>query len=268
MSEAYAISDGGFVAAKPPSVDYDSIIIRTKAHVQQYMLRYDSSHDYDHIKRVLNLALYLYKQESRRHYTASTDAETTDLISPPYNRTLIVLAALLHDIGDRKYHTTADDPTRLAQNFLLSVDCPPAMAEDVQAIVNHVSYSHEIKNRAVVASVLAKLPELGIVQDADRLDAIGAVGVGRTFTYGASVRCMKLLELGRKGEMDGHAAGLSSSMDNSIEHFVDKLEKLEGMMKTRAGSKLARQKTERLKVFRGWWEEELGIVDGEEVVNV
>jgi len=53
-------------------------------------------------------------------------------------------------------------------------------------------------------------------------------------------------------------------MNDSIGHFVDKLEKLEGMMKTRAGKEMARQRTERLKVFKGWWEEEVGIVEGEE----
>jgi len=166
--------------------DYHVIITRTKAYVQRYMLRYDSSHDYDHIKRVSNLALHLYIEEVQR--PRITDA-------PSYDRTLIILAALLHDVGDRKYHTTADDSTRLAQNFLVSVDCPPSMAQNVQDIVNNVSYSHEIKNPAAVTNVLAKLPELGIVQDADRLDAIGAVGVGRAFTYGASVRCKKVLEL-------------------------------------------------------------------------
>jgi len=252
MNEAEAASDGSAMPVETSKTDYDVVITKTKAYVQQYMLRYDSSHDYDHIKRVSNLALHLYREEIQRPSITA---------APSYDRTLIILAALLHDVGDRKYHTTADDPTRLAQNFLLSVDCPREMAQNVQDIVNHVSYSHEIKNHAAVTNVLAKLPELGIVQDADRLDAIGAVGVGRAFTYGASVRCRKVFELEREGAEDGKVLGLglSSSMNDSIEHFVDKLEKLERMMKTKAGKKMAKQRTERLKVFRGWWEEELGM---------
>lgn len=248
---------------QPAAVDYDVIIKKTKAYVQQYMLRYDSSHDYDHIRRVLNLALHLHCAESQPDQTTSILATPAQPAPPQYNETLIILAALLHDVGDRKYHTTADDPTRLANNFLLSIDCPPLMAQNAQDIVNHVSYSHETKHPTAVANVLARLPELGIVQDADRLDAIGAVGIGRTFTYGASVRCGKVLEL-EKGQ---GTVVLGSSMRNSIEHFVDKLEKLEGMMKTRTGREMARERTERLRLFRGWWEEETGIAGEEEEIG-
>ncbi len=102
-----------------------------------------------------------------------------------------------------------------------------------------MSYNTEIKNPALTQRALLAHPELAIVQDADRLDAIGAVGIGRTFTYG-----------GAKG---------SRSMDDTIDHFTEKLENLEGMMKTEEGRRMAQERTKRLRVFRGWWEEECGI---------
>ena len=103
-----------------------------------------------------------------------------------------------------------------------------------------VSYSAEIKNPSLTKQTLEAHPELAIVQDADRLDAIGAVGIGRTFTYG-----------GAKG---------SREMDDTIDHFTEKLEKLEEMMKTEEGRRMAVARTKRLRMFRGWWEEEVGLV--------
>ena len=82
----------------------------------------------------------------------------------------------------------------------------------MQLVVKNVSYSNEVKNPRMMKAVLDQHPELAIVQDADRLDAIGAVGIGRTFTYGG-------------------AKQPDRGLDGTIEHFQDKLEKLEGMMK-------------------------------------
>lgn len=239
------------------------LISQTITYVRKYMAHYDSSHDISHIRRVLGLALHLHTS------------------IPSLNRLLVTLAALLHDIGDKKYlppGTTSG--ATLVEDFLLSIDCDPKLAADVQTVVNHVSYSNEIKHPEEVKEVLARLPELGVVQDADRLDAIGAVGIGRTFTYGASVRAGKVAERAARMNAEAESVGkggcgrqtgivdgmntqreeaLGSSMDDSMVHFVEKLERLEGMMKTEMGRKMARERTERLKQFRGWWEEEVGL---------
>ncbi|KAK3070907.1 hypothetical protein LTR53_009615 [Teratosphaeriaceae sp. CCFEE 6253] len=195
-------------------------------YVQEYMSRYDPSHDFDHILRVLALSKHILAQEQ---------------ISNPhiqYQRQAIMLAALLHDVGDRKYIQPGETSSQLIQTVLAKNGCPPKFSAKVALIVEHVSYSSEIKRPQLVSAMCAAHPELGIVQDADRLDSIGAVGVGRVFAYGAA----KCPERGLEG---------------SIEHFVEKLERVEGMIKTETGRRMAGERTRRLREFRGWWEEEL-----------
>lgn len=132
------------------------------------------------------------------------------------------------------------------RDVLLDFGAPDALAAKVQAVVGAVSYSSELKDPAKVGRVMGRCPELAVVQDADRLDALGAVGIGRAFTYGGAV--------GGKGRGRG--------MGETIDHFTEKLERLEGMMKTEVGRGMARERTERLKIFRGWWEEEQGWAGG------
>lgn len=194
------------------------------------MSHYDGSHDYAHIERVLGLARSI----------AGSPAKA----GPSYNPTVVTLAALLHDVGDKKYLKPGQDSTTLVQHVLLDLGASAALAEKIQTIVTAVSYSGEMKDPARVRAVIEQFPELAVVQDADRLDAIGAVGIGRTFTFG--------------GAMGGAAAGKARGrgMEETIEHFTDKLEKLEGLMKTQAGREMARVRTERLRLFREWWDDE------------
>lgn len=214
----------------------DKIIDAATAYAERYMSNYDSSHDFKHILRVLSLARRIREEETK----ASSHA------SPVYNDNVITLACLLHDIGDRKYVRPGEDPFTMVHDFLLTAGADIELATTVQAIATHVSYSSEIKDPAKVAATIVKHPELAIVQDADRLDAIGAVGVGRCFTYNAT-----------KTPNDG--------MDKAIAHFGDKLEKLEAMMKTETGRRLARERTERLKIFKSWWAEENSCLTEESV---
>ncbi|KAL7768007.1 hypothetical protein ACKLNR_002308 [Fusarium oxysporum f. sp. zingiberi] len=198
------------------SVD-DAIVGKVKNYVEEYMSNYDASHDFNHIKRVLRLS---------QHIQSHTPSTRQDLVT---------LAALLHDVGDKKYLRPGEDPSRMVASVLMSFGAPQTLADTVQAICLGVSYSSEVKDPARTRALVDKYPELAVVQDADRLDAIGAVGIARTFAFGGAK---------------------SRTLENTMEHFDDKLLLLEGMMKTEEGRRMARERTERLRLMKAWWQEE------------
>lgn len=214
-----------------------ALIPKVSAFVEKYMSNYDGSHDFNHIRRVVGLAHLIYKEINAGRENGAMFDEDEDL-----DLHVITLAALLHDVGDKKYLLPGQDGNTLVLATLLGFGAPEELALRVQRIVLGVSYSSEIKDPEAVRTMIQKYPELAVVQDADRLDAIGAVGIGRTFTFG-----------GAKG---------AKHMGETIDHFDDKLEKLESMMKTEPGKKMARERTERLKIFKGWWAEEQKEAEG------
>ena len=132
----------------------------------------------------------------------------------------------------------------MVRDLLLGFGAEQALAEKVQIICSGVSYSSEIKDRGHVKTLIAQYPELAIVQDADRLDAIGAVGVGRVFTYGGAV-----VDPSRQ------------DMEGSMAMFEIKLFKLEGMMKTEPGMQMAKERIAILRTFREWWDKEVKVAD-------
>jgi uncharacterized protein len=182
------------------------------------MSNYDNSHDYHHILRVVSNSNRLL------HAELKANPSTT------YDTSALFLAALLHDVGDRKYLKQGEDTENQISLILLKHGATEELATKVQAIVNHVSYTHETRNPASVTATLAQYPELAIVQDADRLDAIGAVGVARCFSFGA-------------------AKFPDQPMSRAIDHFDEKLYKLAGMMKTDSGKEMAQSRKKVLEEF-------------------
>jgi uncharacterized protein len=233
--DAAPTSDGALADDASPTRKRDfessSLYIGVYEWVRDYMSRYDCSHDFNHILRVLALSKKLLAEELK------------DNPWKKFHKPTIILAALLHDVGDKKYALPGEDAEQMVSQLLSKNGCPPRFVAKVAMIVQHVSYSGEIKRPQLVKAIIGAHPELAIVQDADRLDAIGAVGIGRAFAYGA----MKAPERGLQG---------------SIDHFVEKLENIESMMKTETGKRLAAERSRRLKEFRQWWEEEAGETAG------
>jgi uncharacterized protein len=181
--------------------------------------KFDASHDFRHVGRVTRTAIEIF--------------ETEGTAQPNLDLYTIILGALLHDVEDKKY-AESKDAIKLA---LLEVGMPEAEAFRLQRLVEGVSYSSETKDPEKVRSLIADIPELAVVQDADRLDAIGAIGIARCFTFG-----------GAKG---------TRSLEESVEHFHDKLFKLEGMMKTETGKVLAAERTRVLRDFVDCWKREI-----------
>lgn len=219
-----------------------SDIAKLVEFVQQKMGKHDPSHNPQHVFRVTRLAHKLLRMERSRANAHSVSKETEVV---HYDDLTVTLSALLHDIADHKYTEPGVDPERYVYAVLTAHGYDEKLSEKVQTIVSNVSFSREKKNPGKAQELIDNgFPELAIVQDSDRIDAIGAVGVGRCFTY---------LGAKRSNEQEGRW-----DLDMAIEHFVEKLETLKDMMKTQSGRELAVVRTERLKEFRSWWTEETG----------
>ena len=216
------------------------LITMSIKYVKEYTSHLDASHDFAHIKRVLALSHHL------RNELIATEGRTN--LHTEYTP----LCALLHDVGDKKYLQPGQDGETVVRDLLLSFGAEAATAEKIQTMCSAVSYTSEIKDEQKVLDLIALHPEIALVQDADRLDAIGAIGIGRLFTYGGA-------KTGR-------------SMDEAMAFMEDdgKLVLLERLMKTPPGRKLARERTRRILAFRDWYAEErllcgtVGVPVGEE----
>jgi uncharacterized protein len=187
------------------------IIDKAREYSKLYMSQYDSSHDFAHVERVVALAKRLVEMESKQ----------VDVVA-------IELAALLHDVNDHKYFSDRDE--NFVQKVLIEqLSCPPELAVKVNNIVKHCSFTYEIQNGASEEyQNCIKQFEIQILQDADRLDAIGAIGIARCFTFGGS---------------------RNRSLQEGLDHFDEKLFKIEGMMKTEAGKEMAASRTKCLYTF-------------------
>lgn len=208
------------------------LINKTSKYVEQYMSQFDGSHDFNHIRRVLGTSHQIYSQITKTSVEPSLSNS-----NQPLDLDIITLCALLHDVGDRKYLKEGENQKTLVQDLLLSFGADIELAMKVQTICLAVSHNEEKKDPVYVLDLIARYPELAVVQDADRLDAIGAIGIGRVFTYGG--------------------AKTTRGMEGSMEMTETKLFELERIMKTGPGREMARERTERLRIFRGWWDEEV-----------
>lgn len=215
------------------------VIGAATTYVQQHMSRLDASHDYDHVTRVLALAKLIFQNEndvlSRPTTVPRSDRNDGEPVpSMRLSEPVVVLGALLHDVNDSKYLGPSECPIHLA-DLLTRWGANSELALRVERLCQGVSYSTEIRDPQLVRDLIREIPELAVVQDADRLDSLGAIGVGRCFTFGASRR---------------------RGMSDSVQHFEEKLLHLESMMKTRTGGQMAKVRTERIKEFMRWWDDE------------
>ncbi|KAL9104888.1 MAG: hypothetical protein Q9163_000205 [Psora crenata] len=127
---------------------------------------------------------------------------------------------------------------------LKTLKTPPHLIHILCTIIPCVSYSYSSQHPDIIHETIQRQPVLAILQDADRLDALGAIGIARAFTFG-----------GARGR----------SLDDTLRHFHEKLEKLEAGMWTTEGKRLARARTERLAVFQSMWDEE---VNGRDYISL
>jgi uncharacterized protein len=192
-------------------VNENLIIEKAFEYIKEIFSKDYSGHDYYHSIRVYKNAINIAQKEGG-------------------NLLLIKLAALLHDVDDRKLFDTSDQLDH-ARKFLMENGVDMAMQNDICEIIKSVSFKG--KESIIPTSIEGK-----IVQDADRLDALGAIGIARTFAYGGHKGrpiydpCEKPIEIMTAEEYHRNTG-------NSINHFYEKLLKLKDLMNTETARALA-----------------------------
>jgi len=168
-----------------------------------------SGHDFDHTLRVYNMAVRIAREEE------------ADLMT-------VQLAALLHDVDDRKISPGTAENLDNAVRFLKNHHVSDESIRDICTVISQVSYSRHPGPPTTL--------EGKCVQDADRLDAMGAIGIARTFAFG-----------GTRGRCLYDPLGKDDT--TSIQHFYDKLLKLKTLMNTATGMKLAQDRDVFMRAF-------------------
>ena len=195
-------------------MDKQKVLINTYAFVKKEFLGEGTGHDYFHLKRVVENALKIGKAENA-------------------NLFLVELSAWLHDVGDYKLHDGVDRSEELVKEFLLTQNLSDELIDKVNEIISQVSFSKANS----VTSLEAK-----VVQDADRLDALGAIGIARAFAFGGS----RGRELWNPDQPES----------TTVQHFYDKLLKLKDLMNTETAKVIAEKRHRFLEEFLDQFYEE------------
>ncbi|MCM3704857.1 MULTISPECIES: HD domain-containing protein [Cytobacillus] len=201
----------------------ENIIHITEKFVRDTLGDDSTGHDWHHIERVRKNALYIAEKEQK---------------GDPF---LIEMAALLHDISDVKLNITVEAGDRKLSDFLKELGITDDASSSIKEIIDAVSFKGGHNTRILSA-------EAQIVQDADRLDAIGAVGIARAFAYGGKKGQLiydPVLEIRNEMTEDEYRNGRSSS----INHFYEKLLKLKDLMNTDTAMELAEERHELMERF-------------------
>lgn len=206
------------------------IIENTKKFVKSKLENEGSGHDWYHIERVYNLAKYLGEEEGGDSY-------------------IIELAALLHDIEDWKFSKDNESETNVIEDFLLSEGVKEEDILKITDIIKSLSF------KGGVVSSKQNTIEGMIVQDADRLDAMGAIGIARTFTYGG-YKGNLIYDPNIKPIDFKSLEEVKNKKNHTINHFYEKLLKLKDLINTKSGRKIAEKRHKIMEEFlKGFLEE-------------
>lgn len=195
------------------------IIEQTISYVKQELANAEGGHDWFHIERVWKSAKTIAQKEQA-------------------NMLVVELGALLHDIADSKFNGGDEElGPQKAETFLKSLSLSDDIIQQVMFIIRNISFKggkHQSTTRT---------PELDIVQDADRLDAIGAIGIARAFNYGG-FKNRELYNPAITPNLNMSKEEYKNSNAPTLNHFYEKLLLLKDLMNTESGKKLAAQRHE------------------------
>jgi len=202
----------------------DLLINNTIAFVKQELKDAEGGHDWFHIERVYKNALLIAKNEA-------------------VDSLVVALGALLHDIADSKFHN-GDETVgpKVAREFLFAQNVDSHIIEHVIKIIENISF------KGGNTSQQFKSLELDVVQDADRLDAIGAIGIARCFNYGG-FKNRPLFNPAIKPQLNMSKEDYKNSKAPTINHFYEKLLLLKDRMNTKTGKQIAEKRHDFMLLF-------------------
>ncbi|MFP4844675.1 HD domain-containing protein [Winogradskyella sp. PE311] len=206
-------------------MDTPALIEATIVFVKSKLLDAEGGHDWFHTERVYKNTLLIAKHEN-------------------VNLTIVALAALLHDIADSKFYN--GDETigpRIASEFLLKQNVDSEIIEHVTQIIENMSFKNSFDLNPSFSS-----KEMKVVQDADRLDAIGAIGIARCFNYGG-YKNRPLYNPEIKPNLKMTKAEYKAAKAPTINHFYEKLLLLKDQMNTKTGKRIATERHNYMESF-------------------
>lgn len=190
-------------------MDYNKIISETEEWVKEIMKDYDCSHNFQHILRVKKMAIKIAKKESLNEFDTF----------------IVILGALTHDIADAKYCSIKNEQETLINNFFKD-KIPEDIIKEVSYIACNTSLSKEVAN---IDNIDDNNIKLKCVQDADRIDSLGAVGISRYFMYGIHKK--------------------NSNTDDIINNIKDRSKVLLKFIKTKYAKKISKKKYKIIRIF-------------------
>ena len=203
------------------------IINKTIIFVKETLADAEGGHDWFHIERVYKNSLLIANKE-------------------PVDEFVVSLGALLHDIADSKFHN--GDETigpKIAREFLFKLNVDSKTIEHVVNIIENISFKSSLSTN--VTNRFSS-PELDVVQDADRLDAIGAIGIARCFNYGG-FKDRVLYDPDIKPNLEMTKADYKASTSPTINHFYEKLLLLKDKMNTKTGKQIAQERHKFMELY-------------------
>ena len=199
-------------------------IEKTINFVKQRLEGAEAGHDWFHIERVWKLSKKIAKNEKA-------------------NTEIVELAALLHDIADPKFHDGDETlAIKISLEFLKSIDVEENIINQVLYIIENISF----KNRGQAPEIPSI--ELQIVQDADRLDAIGAIGIARTFNFGGFKNNL-MYHPDIQPQLNMSKEEYKKSNGTTINHFYEKLLLLKDKMNTSTGNRVAAMRHQFMEMY-------------------
>jgi len=192
--------------------------------VQKHLLKEGTGHDWWHIERVRSNAKLICRKEKANWF-------------------VIDLAILLHDIGDRKVIKKEEDDYSIAKNYLRRQKVSEEVVQQVMFIIKNMSFSKSLNKKREETSI-----EFYIVQDADRLDAIGAIGIARAFAYGGS-KSRPLYDPTKKAQKINTTKNYKKLNSSTLHHFDEKLLLLKDLMNTKTAKQIARDRHNFMKSY-------------------